>query len=153
MVFAIHPRTRAMIASAEMDGVLDAPFGYKPNGYGTYLSDAVDYGYYKGLENANTPEALQKKIDELARHPERDLLIPSPSAALCSTDVRLERALITVLFFSPYLARVEHPSSVHEPLCEYIAGHYRLVRAGAPENFEYELWVPAGESQAGHHFD
>ena len=135
------------------DGVLDAPFGYKPNGYGTYLSDAVDYGYYKGLENANTPRAVERKIDELAAHPERDLLIPAPSAGLCATDARLERALITVLFFSPYLARVEHPRSVHEPLCEYIAGHYRLVRAGAPENFEYELWVPAGESQAGHHFD
>jgi hypothetical protein len=134
-------------------GVLDAPFGYKPNGYATYLSDAVDYGYYKGLENANTPAAVERKIDELARHPERDLLIPAPSAGLCAADARLERALITVLFFSPYLARVEHPRSVHEPLCEYIAVHYRLVRAGAPVNFEYELWAPAGRSQAGHDLD
>ena len=80
---------------------MDAPFGYKPNGYATYLSGAVDYGYYKGLENANTPAAVERKIDELARHPERDLLIPAPSAGLCAADVRLERALMHgALFFA-----------------------------------------------------
>jgi hypothetical protein len=128
------------------DGNFEAPFGYQPNGFGSYHSSAVDYGYYEGMENANTPHAVQRKIDELAQHPDRDLLLPDASASLCSVDGSLQRGLLSVFFFFPYLARVSHPVSVHQPLCDYIAEHYTLARSATPNNFEYELWTPAKPS-------
>ncbi|HEY2013517.1 MAG TPA: hypothetical protein VGH38_08465, partial [Bryobacteraceae bacterium] len=33
--------------SAGTDGILEAPFGYKPNGLGSYLATDVDYGFYE----------------------------------------------------------------------------------------------------------
>jgi hypothetical protein len=125
------------------DGNFEAPFGYKPNGFGSYHSSAVDYGYYEGMENANTPLAVQRKIDELMQHSDRYLLLPDESASLCRVDGSLQRGLLSVFFFFPYLARVSHPVSVHQPLCDYIAGHYTLARPATPDNFEYELWTPA----------
>ena len=110
------------------DGNFEAPFGYQPNGFGSYHSSAVNYGYYEGMENANTPHAVQRKIDELAQHPDRDLLLPDASASLCSVNGSLQRGLLSVFFFFPYLARVSHPVSVHQPLCDYIA---ERLHAGA----------------------
>jgi hypothetical protein len=129
-------------------GIFEAPFGYKPNGLGSYHSSKVDYGFYEGLENANTPRAVQRKIDELAQYPERDLLLPQSSGDLCGFDVNLERQLITVLFFFPYTASVAHPISPHAPLCDYIASHYTLAEMATPENFGYELWTPRRASPA-----
>jgi hypothetical protein len=142
--FSLYPG----LGVSRSDGILEAPFGYKPNGFGSYHSSAVDYGYYEGIENANTPLAVQRKIDELARHPDRDLLLPDASASLCSVDGRLQRGLLSVFFFSPYLARVSHPVSVHQPLCDYIAEHYTLARSATTDNFEYELWLPNKPSSA-----
>ncbi len=126
----------------------EAPFGYRPNGFGSYHSSAVDYGYYEGIENANTPLAVQRKIDELMQHPDRDLLLPDASASLCSVNGLLQQQILTAFFFFPYLARVAHPVSVHQPLCDYIAGHYTLARSATADNFEYELWVPNKPSSA-----
>ena len=89
---------------------------------------------------------MQRKIDELAQHPDRDLLLPDASASLCSVNGSLQRGLLSVFFFFPYLARVSHPVSVHQPLCDYIAEHYTLARSATPNNFEYELWTPAKPS-------
>ena len=130
------------------EGNFEAPFGYKPNGFGSYHSSAVDYGYYEGIENANTPLAVQRKIDELMQHPDRDLLLPDASASLCSVNGLLQQQILTAFFFFPYLARVAHPVSVHQPLCDYIAGHYTLARSATADNFEYELWVPNKPSSA-----
>ena len=43
-------------------------------------------------------------------------------------DGSLQRGLLSVFFFFPYLARVSHPVSVHQPLCDYIA---EALHAGA----------------------
>ena len=127
---------------SDSDGILEAPFGYKPNGFGTYLSSRIDYGYFDGVENANTPEAVQRKIDELVHNPDRYLLLPDQSAKLCNADGVVERHLITVFFFFPYPVRVSHPQSVHKRLCDYIADHFTLTRSATPDDFEYELWSP-----------
>lgn len=129
-------------------GIFEAPFGYRPNGYGSYLSSSVDLGYYEGIENANTPRAVQRKIDELAQHPNRDLLLSHPSENLCRVDDNAERQAITVLFFFPYTARVAHPIGIRTPLCDYIASHYTLTRSATPDNFGYELWTPSRTSSA-----
>jgi hypothetical protein len=122
--------------------VVEAPFGYKPNGLGSYLSSTVDYGYYEGLENANTPRAVQRKIDELAQHSRRKLVLPGGFKDICRVNAVDQRHLITMFFFFPYTARVSHSIGVHEPICDYITGHYHLVDEPGRENFEYGLWSP-----------
>lgn len=129
-------------SSAGADAVLEAPFGYRPNGLGSYLATDVDYGFYEGIENANTPRSVQKKIDELKMHPARQLIVPNHFETMCRVDPNFERHLITVLFFFPYTARVSHPVSVHQPLCDYVLGHYRLSDPPRPANFSYGLWSP-----------
>jgi hypothetical protein len=124
------------------DPVLEAPFGYRPDGWGSYLSPAVDYGFYEGIENANTPAAVARKVAELAAHPERDVLIPRGALNVCAVDGRAERRLISLIFAFPYYGRVAHPVGVRLPLCEYISSHYLLARRAGVENFEYEMWSP-----------
>jgi hypothetical protein len=135
---AIYPGTDASGPTA----VFQAPFGYKPNGVGSYLSDRIDYGYYEGVENANTPAAVGRKISELAAHPERALLLQEHFTDACELDPHAERHEISVLFFFPYTARVSHSENLHQPLCSYISDHYVLVQPAALENFRYGLWVP-----------
>jgi hypothetical protein len=125
-----------------IDGTLQAPFGYIPNGYGTYHSTEVQLGFYEGLENANTSEAVERKITELREHPNRSVLVPGADNAQCSIDPEFRRQLITVLFAFPYLAKPEHPGSLHQRLCDYIVSHYVLRYPALPANFDYELWVP-----------
>jgi hypothetical protein len=132
------------------DGILDAPFGYRPNGFGSYLSGRVDYGYFEGLENANTPAMVERKIEELAQHPERHLLIPHADASLCTLDGPSERQFLTIVFFFPYIANVAHPQGVREPLCNYIVSHYLVIRPATADDFEYELWSPKGKRQPGY---
>jgi len=124
-------------------GVLEAPFGYTPNGTGTYHAATVDYGFYEGIENANTPRAVERKIEELAEHPERNLLLPSGAERYCDADAEVQHQLMTALFFFPYTAQAVHPVGVREPLCAYIASHYAVVRGATAADFGYALWAPA----------
>jgi hypothetical protein len=103
----------------------------------------VDYGFYEGIENANTPLAVERKIEELAEHPERDLLLPPGVEGYCGVDAGVQQQLMTALFFFPYTARVVHPVGVREPLCAYIASHYAVVRGPTTADFGYALWAPA----------
>jgi len=128
---------------ARSGGVLEAPFGYTPNGTGTYHAATVDYGFYEGNENANTPRAVERKIEELAEHPERDLLLPPGAEGYCDVDAGMRQQLMTALFLFPYTARAVHPVGLREPLCAYIASHYAVVRGATAADFEYELWAPA----------
>jgi hypothetical protein len=122
-------------------GAYLAPFGYRPNGIGTYLSDRVDYGYYEGNENANTVEAIQKKLAEIKDHPEKALLLHEHFEDTCRIDVSAERQELSILFAFPYLGRAVHTESVRQPICDYISYQYELEQVPTPENFDYGLWV------------
>jgi hypothetical protein len=122
-------------------GTFLAPFGYKPNGFGTYLSNQVDYGHYEGFENANTVEAIHVKLTEIKRHPEKALLLPDHFESYCQINIPAERREISVLFAFPYLGRAVHTESVRQPICDYISAQYELGQGPTPENFEYGLWV------------
>ena len=122
-------------------GVYLAPFGYRPNGIGTYLSDRVDYGRYEGTENANTVEAIQEKLAEIKNHPEKALLLPEHFEDNCRIDVARERLMLSILFDFPYLGRAVHTESVRQPICDYISSHYELEQLPTSENFEYGFWV------------
>jgi hypothetical protein len=138
-IFALYPE----LDPSRSDGRFEAPFGYKPNSIGSYLSSQIEYGFYEGAENANTPAAVNRKIDELARHPERAVLIREhTSHNVCTVDASLERSVISALFLFPYEARPSHTESVHKPLCDYILDHYQLAHPATLENYRYELWTP-----------
>jgi hypothetical protein len=138
-IFALYPE----LDRSRLDGLIEAPFGYKPNSIGSYLSSQIDYGFYEGVENANTPAAVNRKIDELARHPKRAILIrENTSHDVCTVDASKERLLISSLFLFPYMARISHPQNVRKPICDYIAANYQLAYPATLENYRYELWMP-----------
>lgn len=122
-------------------GTFLAPFGYTPNGLGTYLSDKIDYGRYEGFENANTLAAIHEKGAEIKDHPERALLLPEQFEHTCKIDVSAERRKLSALYMFPYLGRAVHPESVRKPVCAYILTQYRLEQEPDEENFWYGLWV------------
>lgn len=138
-IFALYPG----LDPSRLDGPFEAPFGYKPNSIGSYLSSQIDYGFYEGVENATTPAAVNRKIDELARHPKRAVLIRDHTGYdVCMIDARIERLVISDIFLFPYMARISNTQNVRKPLCDYIAANYQLAYPATPENYRYELWMP-----------
>lgn len=125
----------------EWHGEFAAPFGYRPNRIGSDLDTRVDYGFYEGLENANTPAAILRKINDLAQHPQQGLLLPMNFDQSCQVDVPSERQLISILFLFPYRARASHTASVYQPLCDYIRQNYRIEKEGDISGNNYSLWV------------
>jgi hypothetical protein len=126
----------------EWHGEFAAPFGYRPNGFGTDLTSRIDYGFYEGLENAITPAAIRRKINDLALHPEEALLLYEHFDENCLVDAAAERQFISGLFFFPYPRKVIHPDNVFRPLCDYIHSQYiRMDTAAADNKSNYGLWV------------
>ena len=128
-------------------GTFLAPFGYQPNGVGTYLSNQVDYGNFEGFENANTVDAIHKKLAEIKDHPEIALLLPDNFESYCQNNLPAVRKGISVWLVFPYFGKAIHPESVRQPICDYIRAHYRLEEEPTPRNFGYGLWV--AKSTAG----
>ncbi len=126
-------------------GTFLAPFGYTPNGLGTYLSDQIDDGRYQGIDNADTLVAKDEKLAELARHPGEALLLPDRFENLCRVDASADRKMISMLFAFPYLGRAVHQESIRQPLCDTILAHYRMVQAPDLEDFSYGLWMAKAE--------
>jgi hypothetical protein len=122
-------------------GTFLAPFGYKPNGIGTYLSDQIDYGYYDGLADAFTVDTIHAKLAEIEHHPDKALLLPDHFEDNCKINIPAERLEISALFVFPYLGRAVHPESIDRPICDYIIGRYILEEGPTPHNFGYGLWV------------
>jgi hypothetical protein len=122
-------------------GAFLAPFGYKPNGIGTYLSKQVEYGRFEGFENANTVDAIHQKLEEIRHDPERALLLPDHFESFCQVDVPAERRQVTILFAFPYLGKAVHPESVRKPICEHILDNYKVEKAASLQTFGYGLWV------------
>ena len=122
------------------DGYL-APFGYKPNGFGTDLKGQVDYGRYEGVENANTPAAIEEKLSEIREHPGKALLLPDQYETFCKIDIRAERQEIEFLFASPYFKIPAHLESPRQPICAYIQEHYSLVVQPSAGTQSYGIWI------------
>lgn len=98
-------------------------------------STALDEGRYIGLFNVSSPAQIAEKIAELTKHRERDLLLPDSYEQLCARDPEASRSVIRHLFLYPYSRRAVHLESVTQPLCDFIASHYRLVLPPNAERF------------------
>jgi hypothetical protein len=118
-----------------------APFGYRPNGFGTDLNPQIDYGRFEDLENANTLAAIDQKISEIRNSPEKALILPNRFLSMCEFDVPSERSKIEFLFTFPYRKSPAHSASVRQPLCVYIQQHYTLAVAPGPNTSDYGLWI------------
>ncbi len=118
------------------------PFGYEPNARGYFVSSQIDYGFFYGGADANTPQAIGREMEELRNNPKSNLLLGPDFAKQCEVDQRHERVVVSALSGFPYLARVANPQSVREPLCGYIRAHYVLAEPASDRNFEYGLWTP-----------
>ncbi len=127
-------------------GGFAAPFGYVPNGLGTYLSPEIDYGHYKSTENASTLAAIHAKIAEMDSQPSRALLLPDGfEVQFCVANAQNEQAALSILFSTVYRRRVAHPESVLLPICDHILAYYRMQEAPTRQNFHYGLWVRSAQ--------
>ena len=118
-----------------------APFGFRPNGYGTTLSARIEYGRYEGTLNNNTAASIQETISEIEVHPEKAMLLPRGFDAFCSIDPNFERLDMSLLFAFPYFGRAVHTVSVRQPLCNFIVENYQVAQPPTAQTFYWGLWV------------
>lgn len=117
-----------------------APFGFKPNGYGTTLSTRIDYGRYEAPLNNDTAASVQETISEIEAHPEEALLLPKGFDATCNIDPKFERLDLSLLFAFPYFGRAVHTRSIRQPLCDFIVENYQVVQPPTAQTFYWGLW-------------
>ncbi|HEY2469313.1 MAG TPA: hypothetical protein VGI45_15950 [Terracidiphilus sp.] len=117
------------------------PFGFRPNGIGTYLSTRIDYGRFDGLQNMNTVPGVSETIEHMQDHPEQALLLPDHFDDFCQINPFGQRLIISLLFDTVYLHRVAHPTSIRKPICDYIHANYTLAQPPGNQNFTYGLWI------------
>jgi len=121
-------------------GRFRAPFGYVPNGFGTYFSDRIDYGHFDSFINARTGASVDRKIAEIEEPPQEALLVPEYFQAYCKEDVPSVRK-IGILNAFPYFGRQAHQANLYQPLCDSVVAHYRMETPPDQQNFGYGLWV------------
>lgn len=124
------------------DTTFAVPFAFTAGHFGTIHLAQIDEGYYLGLQDVLTPQAVVRKIDELRQHPDRPLLLPHGWQGNCTMDSGSHRQFLRILFLYPYRAPVEHPESINDPLCQHIQALYQFQRRESPESFHYEVWIP-----------
>jgi hypothetical protein len=128
-------------AHPELTGVMEAPFGYSPKGFGTYHSAGIDAGYFDGVNNLFTSSMIQRKVEELQAYPERKLLLPENFEDQCKVDPEMDRKQIRTLFAYPFGWKARHFDSIRTPLCSYIAGHYHETIDLGPQAYGYTIWA------------
>jgi len=124
-----------------------APFGYRPNGFGTYRSSRVDYGRFEEVIDVSTQRTVDEKVAEMLARPESALIVPKEYDRYCQTDPVKERHYLTVLLLFPYFARAVHPVDVRNEICDYIHNEYRLAQEPNTHSVGYGLWVPRALKQ------
>jgi len=121
-----------------------APFGYRPNGFGAYRSDRVNYGRFEEVIDVSTERTVAEKVAEMREQPDKALILPDDYLRYCQTDPTKERHYLTVLLLFPYYGRAVHPVSVRNEICDYVRSHYRMAQKPSPYSSGYGLWVPEG---------
>jgi hypothetical protein len=124
------------------NGQFLAPFGYRPDGFGTNRSSRVDYGRFEEVIDVSTGHTIGEKINEMREHPEKALILPEDYDRYCQTNPLKESHYLTVLFVFPYLKGPARPVSDRNVLCDYIRDNYRLAQGPSSQSFGYGLWEP-----------
>jgi hypothetical protein len=115
-----------------------APFGFTPSRFGTAHTPQIDEGYFLEDINLINDASVQRKVAEIAAHPERPLLILPGREGSC---VRFgDRAMIRSLFLVPYNRPAQHVGETLNPLCNYILNNYELKLPDTPMRYGYAVW-------------
>ena len=118
--------------------VVMVPFQYTPNKLSDYQSPAIDEGYYMGLSNITVPSQIEEKVDEMRRHPERDLVVSLDGLRQC--DVLSDSAYaMRRLLLAPFVPEPRHSVSTFTPVCSYIRENYHWL--DEPSNATYGYGV------------
>jgi hypothetical protein len=143
-----HPQLRPLDNNIEAflaswPGKYIAPFGFRPDGFGTYHSPRIEYGAYEDLIDVSTPHSVQQKVSEISADPSKALILPYHHDEYCRTHIGSERSYLSVLLLSPYIGNVVHQDFARQPICRYIDVHYRMLVEPSPETWSYGIWIPS----------
>jgi len=147
--FDKHPEVRppeAKIQSflAMWPGSYVAPFGFRPDGFGTYQSSRIEYGRFEDVINVSMPHSVHQKISEMSTNPDRALILPAGPEGYCSPNTIAEKHYLQLLLLSPYIGTVKHTDSPRQEVCQYIDDHYQKVVEPSQETWWYGIWAPSG---------
>lgn len=121
----------------QIQGTAETPFGY----FVTYNPTHLDGGYYQGTANVFNLKAVQVKLNELAQHPTRELLLPRNYLDTCSVNPNASRHLIRMLFIYPFNKNAVHTVDIYKPICDYISKNYSLIVPPQPDTYQYGIWA------------
>ena len=119
-----------------------APFGYRPDGFGTYHSSRIEFGHFEDLIDVSTPHSVEEKVAEMQSHPARALILPYHFDEYCRTNQRTESHFLEVLLLFPRIGKIVHADYAREPICQYMDDHYRMLVEPAADTFWYGIWIP-----------
>jgi hypothetical protein len=119
-----------------------APFGFRPDGFGTYHSPRIEFGSYEDLIDVSMPRSVEEKVREMRENPDRALILPYHADEYCRTNERAERHFLETLLLFPYIGRFEHPDFARQPICNYMVGHYRMLVEPTAATYWYGAWAP-----------
>jgi len=127
---------------AAWPGQYVAPFGYRPDGFGTYHSPRIEFGRYEDLIDVSTPHSVEEKVMEMHNNSASALILPYHADEYCRTNQRTESHFLEVLLLFPRIGTFAHADYAREPICRYMDEHYRMLIEPTPETFWYGVWVP-----------
>lgn len=127
---------------AAWQGDYIAPFGYRPDGFGTYHSPRIEFGRFEDLIDVSAPRSVEEKVSELRDNPGKALLLPYHADEYCRTRERAERHFLETLLLFPYVGRIVHADNARQPICGYMDDHYRMLIEPSAKTYWYGIWVP-----------
>ena len=122
-----------------------APFGFRPDSFGTVRSPRIEYGAYEDLIDVSTPHSVQRKVSELRADPDRALILPYHYDEYCLTHLGSEKHYLSVLLLSPYIGNVAHRDFTRQPICRYIDDHYKMLIEPSGATWSYGVWMPRSD--------
>ena len=146
--FDKHPEVRPPEAKVQAflamwPGNYVAPFGFRPDGFGTYQSPRIEYGRFEDVINVSMPHSISDKLDEMSTNPDRALILPAGPEGYCIPNPVAEKHYLQVLLLSPYVGKVSHTDSPRQELCRFITAHYHKIVEPSPETWWYGIWAPS----------
>jgi hypothetical protein len=145
--FNTHPNARPSQARieaflAKWPGHYIAPFGYRPDGFGTYHSPRIEFGRFEDLIDVSTPHSVEEKVTEMQSDPGRALILPYHPDEYCRTNERAERHFLETLLLFPYIGKFVRTDYVRAPICQHIDDRYQMLVEPTAETFWYGIWIP-----------
>ena len=147
--FNRHPQVRPPEAKiqaflAMWPGNYVAPFGFRPDGFGTYQSPRIEYGRFEDVINVSMPHSIHQKVSEMSTNPDRALILPAGPEGYCVPNTIAEKHYLQLLLLSPYIGKVSHTDSPRQEVCQYLTDHYQTIVPPSNETWWYGIWAPSG---------